>query len=95
MTQTESANLMQDMVFRGRIKVCCLTYADYIGGEANATPAHNVRIRWAQTVYQNPDMVAGNLQPPVVMDAAVQSAGSAIPDSALQAAVETVVNKLL
>jgi hypothetical protein len=39
--------------------------------------------------------VAGELQPPVVMDGAVQSDGSAITDTALQGSVEAVVNKMM
>jgi hypothetical protein len=44
---------------------------------------------------QNPDAIAGQIQPPTVMDPAVQTAGSAVTDIALQAAVEGVVNKIL
>jgi len=95
LTYDQSAALMNDLAFRGRIKVSCLRYADSIMIEATSTPAHNTRERWALNTMQNPDMVAQQIQPPTVMDAAVQEAGSAILDSALQASVETVVNKLL
>jgi hypothetical protein len=95
MTYTESAALMQDPDFRGRIKVAVLKYADSILGEANTTPAHNSRLKWAQMAFQSPDAVALSIQSPVVMDAAVQEAGSAIDDAALQGAVETTVNKML
>ena len=70
-------------------------YADSISIEANTVPAHNTRMRWAQNCFTQPDMVAGQLQPPVCMDAAVQAAGAEIEDAALQGAVETVVNKML
>jgi hypothetical protein len=93
MTYEESAALMNDIPFRGRIKVSALKYADSILIEANTVPAHNTRLRWAQQCMQSPDMVAQNLQPPVVMDPAVQTAGADITDAALQAAVEAVVNK--
>ena len=95
MTYDESAALMTDAAFRGRVKVSALKYADSIFVEASTVPAHNTRERWAQQCFQNPDMVATQLQPPVVMDAAVQAAGSAITDAALQASVETVVNKMM
>ena len=95
MTYEESSALMSDMAFRGRIKVACLKFADYVMGEANNTPAHNTRTKWAANAMQNPDMVAGQVQPPTVMDAAVQSAGSAITDDALQSAVEGVINRLM
>lgn len=91
----QSAVLMNDFEFRGRVKVSVLEYAKYIMDEATNTPAHTSRLRWAQQTYQSPDAVAQQLQPPVVMDTAVQTAGSAIDDVALQSAVEGVVNKLL
>jgi hypothetical protein len=95
MTYEESAALMTDITFRGRIKVSSLKYADSITNEPNTTPAHNTRQKWAVSTMQNPDMTAQQLQPPVVMDAAVQDAGATITDTALQGSVEAVVNKLM
>ena len=95
MTYEESALLMNDVTFRGRIKVAVLNYAVYIMNEAVSTPAHNSRYKWAQTCMQQPDMTAQQVQPSVVIDPAVQSAGAAIDDVALQVAVEGVVNKLI
>ena len=95
MTYEESAALMNDFAFRGRIKVASLKYADSIMGEASTVPAHNTRERWALNTMQNPEIVAAQLQPPVVMDVAVQQDGSAITDAALQGSVETVVNKMM
>ena len=95
MTYEESNALMSDFVFRGRVKVAALKYAGSIMIEADNTPAHNTRLRWANNTYMNPDPVAGQLQPPTVMDPAVQTAGAEIADDALQAAVEGVVNKMM
>jgi hypothetical protein len=95
MTYNESAALMTNMEFRGRVKVAALKYADSIINEPNTTPAHNTRLRWASSCEQNPDMTASQLQPPTVMDPAVQVAGPEISDTGLQGAVETVVNKML
>ncbi len=95
MTYEESAALMTDIAFRGRVKVACLKYADSIMGEDSTVPAHNTRERWAIGTMQNPEMVAAQIQPPVVMDAAVQTDGAEITDAALQGSVEAVVNKLL
>lgn len=95
MTYTESAALMTDADFRGRVKVACLKYADSIIGEPTDTPAHNTRLRWASQCEQAPEMVAMQVQPPTVMDAAVQAAGAEISDAALQGSVEAVVNKIL
>lgn len=101
LTYEQSAQLMQNGVFMGRVKVSCLKFADYIVGEAASTPAHSTRIRWAQNTFVNPDSSAQQVTPPVVMDAAVQAAGidtdgdSTIDDAALQSAVESTINKML
>ena len=90
-----SAALMTDMDFRGRVKTACLKYADFITLEAPTVPAHSTRIKWAQNTMAMPDGAAGTVTPTVVMDPAVQSAGAAITDGALQSAVENSVNKML
>lgn len=95
MTYEESNALMNDMIFRGRVKVAALKYAGSIFIEADATPAHNTRLRWANDTYMNPDAAAGRLQPPTIMDPAVQTAGAEIADVELQGAVEGVVNKMM
>jgi hypothetical protein len=95
LTYEQSAELMNDMIFVGRIKVACLTYANYIIGEAANVPAHNTRIKWAQQTFTMPDASATQATPIVVMDVAVQADGAAITDTALQSAVENAVNKML
>lgn len=95
MTYEEMNALSTDLTFRGRVKIACLKYADSINIEANTVPAHNTRLRWAQNTFQQPDVVAGQVTPPVTIDPAVQAAGAAITDAALQTSVETVVNKML
>ena len=95
MTLEESAALAQDLVFRGRVKMSCIKYADFIQIEAVTTPAHNTRFKWAQNTKTQPDLVAMQVHPIVVMDAAVQAAGAQISDAAWQAAVETTVDKML
>jgi hypothetical protein len=94
MTDAESAALMNDMEFRGRIKVASVRYADSLTIQAVAASSHTSLLRWAAQVFQSPDTVAGTLQPMVVMDGAVQAEGAAIDDEGLQLAVETTVNKL-
>src|SRR5215471_11483983 len=91
----DSAQLMADIPFRGRIKVACLHFAQYIIGEATNTVAHSTRYRWAQNAYQNPDNAAMQVQPAVVMDPSVQAAGSSIADGPLQTAVETAIQAFL
>lgn len=103
LTYDESAMLTTETQFRGRVKVACLKYADSILNEASTTPAHSARLRWANRTFENPEIVAGQVQPPTVEDSAVQAAGltttapvtSAIDDAGLQGAVESVVNKTL
>ena len=100
LTYEQSAELMQDPTFRGRVKVACLKYANYILGEAPDTPAHQTRIKWAQQTMLTPDVSAGVVIPTVVMDPAVQDAGlvgtsSAIDDPGLQSATENAINKML
>ena len=95
MDYTESATLMQDMAFRGRVKVALLKYADYIMNEAPNVMAHNSRYKWATSAFQQPDITAQQIQPVVVMDGAVQAAGAEVTDVQLQSAVEGVVNKII
>lgn len=92
MTYAESAALMADIPFRDRIMIACLTYADYVQG----TPPElgkNTALAWAQHVFKMPQSAAGEIQPQIVMDQAVQSAGADITDAALQTVVETVVKE--
>jgi len=95
LTYEESANLMNDMAFRGRVKVAGLNYATSIMNEEPTVTAHNARMRWAQSMYLQPDAIAAQIHPPVVQDPAVQNAGASIADAALQGSVEAVVNKLI
>lgn len=91
----ESAALMQDATFRGRVKVACINFARYITDEPSSTPAHSTRIKWAQQTLVNPETAVNQVTPTVVMDGQVQTDGAAITDPNLQTAVETAVNKLL
>lgn len=95
LTYQESAALMQDATFISRIKIACLTFAEYISNEATTAPAHNTRMRWATNTLQAPDSAASAVAPAVVMDPTVQSQGAAIADADLQTAVETALNKMM
>lgn len=94
MTYEESSSLMQDGAFQQRIKVAVLQLADYIHGEDPTTPAHNTRYVWSQKAFLNPDVVASQIQPVVVIDANVQQYGGTITDDLLYAAVEASIKKL-
>jgi hypothetical protein len=90
-----SSDLMNDMTFRGRVKVAALHFAGYVLGEDPGVPAHNTRVKWSQATLINPDFAAAQIAPVVVGDPNVQSQGAAIPDDQLQSAVEEAVGKLL
>jgi len=88
--------LSKDAVFRGRVSVACVHFANYIVDEPSTTPAHSTRTRWAQQTLIAPEIAVQNCIASVVNDDAVQTAGGApITDEALQGAVETSINKLL
>jgi hypothetical protein len=92
----ETAQLMKDATFRGRVSIACVNYARYITDEAANTPAHSTRYKWAQATLLSPENAVNQVMPTVVTDSAVQDAGgAAITDPALQSAVETAINKLL
>lgn len=95
MTYEESATLMNDATFQGRVKVACLSYAQYIGLEDPGSPGHSSRYRWAQNTVLNPVAVAGQITPPTVMNPNVQAAGADITDQDLQAAVQAVVDSIV
>ena len=84
----QSAELMNDMSFRGRVKVCCLTYAMRLLTEVQGQG----RLRWAQATMQGPDTSAMQIIPAVVMQPAVQSQGTGIDDGTLQFATEQALN---
>lgn len=91
----QSFALMSDTDFKGRVQVACLAYAQYILLEPTGTVGHNARVRWAQSVYQSPLMVATQVTPPTVMNPNVQQAGSEVTDQNLSAAVQAVVDAAL
>lgn len=93
MTYEESAQLIQDPQFRGRVKVACLTYAQRILSGGAGTPSQAAS-RWASATYQSPDSAAQGVQGPTVMEPGVQSMGANIDDGGLQFATESAVNKM-
>ena len=95
LSYTESNKLMQDPDFRGRVKVACLMYAQAINIEPTDTVGHNTRFKWAGICADNPEFMTNKVTPNATMDPAVQSAGSAIDDAALQAAVQKTVDGIM
>ena len=90
MDYEESAQLMTDIAFRGRIKVACMRYAQELLSHEDVNLG---LLRWAQSVYASPDGAAGQIQPAVVMHDAVQEAGRDISDDNLQYAVNRTVSR--
>lgn len=95
MTYQESNDLINDFEFRGRIKVAAMVLAQYYLDEPANTPSHNSRYSWGQNTFRNPDAVAIQLHPGVVMDGRVQDNGKDITDADLKSSVEAVVNKII
>lgn len=95
MTYLETAALMVDPEFASRVKVSCLTFAEYIINEPTNVPAHATRLKWAMNTFTSPDSAAAAILPVVVMDPNVQSQGAAISDADLQTAVEASLNKVM
>lgn len=95
MTYEESAALMTDLTFRGRVKVACLRYADSVLVDVAEVSGRTAQVRWASQTLAQPDIAAQQAQPATVMDPAVQAEGADISDDALQAAVQATVNKML
>lgn len=96
LTYEESANLIIDQVFRGRVKVACLTYASKIlKGDQTGVSGSRAANTWATQTFQAPDQIALTVAGPTVMEPGVQSNGAQIDDSGLQFAVENAVNKTL
>jgi nicotinic acid phosphoribosyltransferase len=96
MTYEETFELTKDATFRGRVSTACVHYADFITNEPSNTMGHSTRYRWAQQTLVGPEAAVNRVIATVCNDSAVQDApGAAITDAALQATVETAVNKLL
>lgn len=91
----DANTLMNDNQFKGRVKVACLHFAQYIIGEDPATAAHNTRRKWAEQTYLTPQNSAETVTPGVVQESHVQADGKNVSDVDLQTDVETVVNKMI
>jgi len=110
MTSDESAYLMTELSFKGRIRVFLISYAETILNEPTSTPRHKSGVDWAVETHRNSDARAMQIQPTVVMDPGIQQAGlmddhndtnpvkrkiSAATDQQVDAAVQAVVNKTI
>lgn len=96
LTYEQSANLINDVTFRGRVKISILKYSTYIQNELATVPGHAPRYRWAQQAMREPEIWTNQVVPSVVMDDTIQNAGgAAATDAQVQSAVEIVVNKFM
>lgn len=95
LTYEQSGQLMDDGLFRVRVKVACLKYADYVINSRGVAPGGQALLRWAQNAFAAPDGAAQQVTPPLVMDANVQQYGADITDENLQSAVEAAVTKMV
>ncbi|PWT72781.1 MAG: hypothetical protein C5B60_09175 [Chloroflexi bacterium] len=88
----ESAALMIDSDFRGRVKVAALKYATYMFMQGGNSVS---RTAWAQRTMQQPDQAAAALVGPVVMNVNVQTLGPNIDDNNLGAAVQYTADMMI
>lgn len=88
----ESAELINNLDFRGRVKVAALQYAAYLATVAGNS---NSKQQWAQRTLQMPDQTAQTLVGPVVMNTNVQSLGANIDDQNLAASVQVVADMMM
>ena len=95
LTFEESSQLMNNVAFRGRVKVACLGLARNWIAQPTPGQGMNARIRWAQACVQNPEMTAQNTTPTTVMQDAVQSQGADVDDSTLAFSVGQAVDSML
>jgi hypothetical protein len=95
MTYDESALLMTNLEFRGRVKVSALKYAGSIMIRPTSTAAHNTRIRWAQIVTSNRTWSPTSCNRPSSWTRPFKADSADITDVALQTAVEGVVNQMM
>ncbi len=94
-TYLEATNLAQDADFLKRVTHAVAKFAVYILDEAEATPNHKARVRWASSAVLNPAGVAGAIAAAVTLDQNVDYGLANVTDADLQTAVEAACAKLL
>lgn len=88
----QSAALMNNLDFRGRVKVAALQYATALLAQPGSS---NSKASWVQRTMQQPDTTAQVLVPAVVLNVNVQNAGADITDQDLAAAVQATADKMM
>jgi hypothetical protein len=99
MTHLELLVALQDSVLLNRTKTACIIAAQIIGDEAEATPNHANRMKWAKQVVANPGAEAPAMLGMVLAKNIGQTLASVlsiavITDAILQTAVNGQVNTL-
>ena len=94
-TYLELANLATDAEFVKRLTYAVAKFASYILDEAENTPNHKARVKWASSAILNPSGVAQAVAPAVCLNEDVTYGLAEVLDPALQTAVETACGKLL
>jgi len=92
MTFEESATLINDPTFRGRVKVAALVYAQYLSLQPNNSSR---RSDWIFNTLRAPDIATQTLTPSVVINPNVQQEGASVTDPNLQAAVQMAADTLM
>jgi hypothetical protein len=89
LTLSDSAALINDPTFRGRVKVAAVNYAQYLQLQPSLSASKS---RWIQNTMTQPDQAAQQLTPGVVLNPSVQNAGAAVTDADLKAATQVVAD---
>jgi hypothetical protein len=92
LTLEQSAQLMNDPEFRGRVKVALLNLAMQTLREANQNLS---RLRWAQSTITSADTSVVQAIGPVVMQPGVQEKGTEIDDGTLMFATGNALNSII
>lgn len=93
-TYSELLILASNEALFNKVRVACWVAADTVRAEPDTTPNHANRIKWAKSVFENPDKVAQDMVYAVLAqnkDATAASITGA-SDAQVQAAVDNAVD---
>ncbi len=91
----ELFDLATDATFHKRIRFALLKSAYDIRNEAESTPDHVNRLRWAIRILNNEPIDLGHVAIGVLLNPAIGNAGSAATDGDIQFQVNSLVPELV
>ena len=75
-----------------KVTIAVVTSAQSILAEAESTPNHSARVRWAVTALEQAEAMAERMMWPVLSNGDVQTGGNDTPDATVQYVVDVSVN---